>query len=123
MANNSGFSISTEGTSLSDVLGAGSGLAIAAYLVAVTINGNISALGTLLKQEEGYLEFLVAIIIIWALNKWGPTNQVTDLLTMGVIVGLVLRIAGKINLGSIVQNFASGQATMLQTAQAIIQGI
>jgi hypothetical protein len=123
MALSNPISITTSGTGLSDVLGAGSGLAIAAYLALVTLNGNIAPLLTQLKQEEGYLEFLIAIILIWALNKWGPTNKVTDLLTVGVILGLVFRISSKIDLVGITKNFANGQATMQQTAQAIIQGL
>lgn len=123
MALSNPISITTDGSSLSDVVGGVSGLAIAAYIVAVALNGNLSTLLTQLKGEEGYIEFLIAIIAIWALNKWGPTNQITDLLTVGVIVGLVLRISSRINLIGITQNFASGQANMLQTAQAIVQGL
>ena len=115
-----GFSVSTSGTGVMDIVGAGSGLAVAAYLVAVALNGNATALGALLMKEEPYLEFVVAVLIIWALHKYGPTGTVTDLITVGVIVGVVLRLAGVINLNNVLTPFAQGKAGILQTLQSVL---
>lgn len=115
-----GFTIKNSGSSLNGIVGAGSGLAIAAYLIAVTFQGNLDQLGAMLLKEESYLEFALAIIILWALNKYGPTSPITDLLMTGTVIAVILRISAKINLSSITSNFASGNASMVQTVQAIV---
>lgn len=114
------FTLSTEGQSIENILGAGSGIAIAAYLIAVVMNGNTNQLGSLLVQEEPYLEFVVAILAIWALAKWGPTGPITDSLVIGAVVALALKVGANVNFGSTLQQFASGQKGILATGQALI---
>jgi hypothetical protein len=111
------------GGSLNGIVGAGSGLAIAAYVLAVTYQGNLDALGAMLMKEETYLEFVIAIVVVWALSKYAPISPITDLLIFGAFAALALRIAGKVSLPSILSQFANGQATMLQTVQTIAKAL
>ena len=118
-----GFEISAPSMDYNSILTTVSGLGVAAYGIAVVIQGNGSQLVSMLKQEEGYLEFAIAIIAIGLLTKYGPTGPITDLLVVGVLLGLLFRISSNIDLGSIMTKFANGQATMAQTAQAIIAAL
>ena len=117
-----GFNITTSGSSLSGVVGAGAGLGLAAYLIAVALQGNIRELGQKLLGEEKYLEFAIAIVIVWAATKYGPTSPLIDLLIVGVVVGVALRLASNTSLPAALTAFANGQAGMLQTVQAIFGG-
>jgi hypothetical protein len=114
-----GQTITTQGDGLSTALGAASGLAIAAYVVAVIYQGNLDNLGSMLLKEEGYLEFVIAIVLLWMLHRYGPDSPITDAITgIGILV-VILRLASTANLTSALSSFASGQAGLMQTVQAL----
>lgn len=118
-----GLTVNTSGSSVSTIVGAGCGLALAAYIGAVAINGNIQTLGSDLMQEEGYLEFVIAIVVLWALAKYGPTGPITDFLIAASVIAFALRVSSKVQLPTILSQFASGQASMAATVKAIAQGL
>lgn len=122
MAAEQGFTISTSGSTLSGLVGSAAGIGLAAYVVSVALHGNIQQLGQALLKEEKYLEFAIAIVIVWALAKWGPTSPITDLLIVGVVIGVALRLASNTSLPTALTAFANGQASMLQTVQALFGG-
>lgn len=108
-----------SGMGPANLMGAASGLAIAAYLIAVVYQGNLDKLGGMLLKEEGYLEFLVAIIALWTFHRFAPTSPVTDVITTVGLIGLAFKVAGNINFTSSLSAFASGQKNMAQTVSAI----
>lgn len=120
----SGVTVDTDNGSLGSFVGAASGIAIAAYLAAVIYQGNLSALGTQLMTEEGYLEFLVALVVLWALAKYGPGGPIFKMLLGTTVIGVGLTVSGKLpQLGTTLQAFGSGQANMLQTIQALFSNV
>jgi hypothetical protein len=116
-----GFTVNTEGASLMGIVGAASGVGLAAYLIAVVLQGNLQPLIKLLQTEEPYLEFAVAIVIVWALMKYGPTSEVTDLLVVGAVAGVALKLAGRLNIGTAVDSFAQGKTGILQTVETVFK--
>jgi hypothetical protein len=120
-ASSGGFTVSTEGASLMGIVGASAGIGLAAYIIAVALQGNLSKLFDLLKTEEPYLEFAVAIVIVWALMKYGPTSEVTDLLVVGAVAAVALKVAGRLNIGTAIDGFASGKTGILQTIETVFK--
>ena len=110
-------------TTTGNLLGTVSGLAIASYVFAVVWQGNTKELGALLYTEEGYIEFIVALFVIGLLMKYGPTSPITDILVVGAVIGVLLRISSKVDLPSILQDFASGKVSGLTTIQTIFKGL
>lgn len=117
-----GFNIDTSGPTISGIVGTAAGLGLAGYIGAVTLQGNLPALWQQLQQEELYIEFAIAIVIVWALMKYGPTSPIVDLLVLAAVVAVALKVAGNTSLQPALSQFASGQATMSQTIQAIFSG-
>lgn len=114
-----GFQVSTEGATIMGIVGAASGVGLAAYIIAVVLQGNLQKLVALLQQEEPYLEFAVAIIIVWALMKYGPTSAATDWLVVGALTAVALKLAGRLNIGTALDSFAQGKTGILQTVETI----
>lgn len=102
-----------------NLVSAAAGLGLAGYVIGVALNGNLGALWTQLKKEEPYLEFAFAIVIVWALAKYGPTSEITDGLVIAAVVAVALKMAGRLNLQPALGNFASGQASIQQTVSSI----
>lgn len=118
-----GFSINAPNLNLSNTVGAVSGLALATYLGFVLYNGNTGTLKNYLLQEEPYLEFIAAIAILWLLTKYGPSSQITDFLIVGVLLAMAFRIASRVNLPGVMQQFATGQVGLFKTISTLLQGI
>ena len=122
MADNTGFSITNSGSNLSGIVGSAAGVGLAAYIISVALHGNIQQLGQKLLGEEKYLEFAIAIVIVWAITKYGPTSPLIDLIIVIAVVAVALRLASTTSLPTALTAFANGQATMLQTVQALFGG-
>lgn len=116
-----GINVKLPSNDINSISGALAGLGIAGYVLAVAINGNMIKLGQYLVQEEPYVEFVVAILIIWALEKWGPSNGITTLLVSGVVVGLILRLGSRVNINALATEFAAGKISMLQFVEQTLQ--
>ncbi len=101
------------------VLNSISGAFAGIYLAGTVFNGKLNELIKLLMQEVGYLEFLVALFVLYNLtiNKWtsGPTWV---FVALGVM-SLVLYVAANYDFKSALSNFASGQTGLFDTLLAI----
>ena len=73
-----------------DLMSGALAVGIGVYLAAVVINGNIGDLGTALKTETGYLEFLIALFVLSLLASFGPTSEITQAL---IVVALIVIFA------------------------------
>lgn len=107
-------------TSIDKVLGAVTGVGLGLYTLKVIVNGNIVELGSLVKEETGYLEFLIAIYVLYLLHKNGPTHSIVDGLIVIAVVAVLIKAATKSNLSSLLSDFGAGRASMLETVNKII---
>lgn len=90
------------------------------YLVAVAWQQNLGQLWELLKQETGYLDFVIALVVLGALHKYGPTNKIADALIVMVIVGVLLRLARTVNITDITRRFANGELGIVGLVRTLL---
>lgn len=108
--------------SIENLLGSLSGAAIGAYCFSVVYHGNTKALGHLLINEEGYVEFIIALMLLGLVNKYGPAGKLTSAITTMVIIGVLVKMGANTNLNQTLAKFAAGQATILETLKSLFQG-
>jgi hypothetical protein len=83
-------------------------VAVGGYLVLVFYNGNSYKLFEYLKGELGYLEFILAITIIYYLVKNDFTGFAGPLVGLAGL-GIALQFAGVINVSDLTKRFADGE--------------
>lgn len=98
-----------------------SGAGIGVYLFAVVWHKNTVQLGRYLKKEEGYIEFIVALLILGAINKYAPSSKIAKTLTAFAILAALISIAEKNNLSAKLGEFASGRVSGLDTLKDIFK--
>lgn len=84
------------------------------YGLTVFRNGNVMPLVDALKEETGYLEFLISLAII----KWAVDNDFTGLaapIATLAVLSVVLKLSGRFNLTSALSDFATGRAGLFET--------
>jgi hypothetical protein len=100
-----------------------SGVFLAVYVAGTVYNKKLNELIKLLLGEVGYLEFLVALFVLYQLtiNKWtsGPTWVFVAL----GIMSIVLFAASKLDLGSIMADFATGKVGLFDTLLALARRV
>lgn len=101
-------------------LGGISAIALGAYLAAVITHGNTEALLSELKKETGYLEFLVAVWVLWHLMTYKPIRDVSAPLVLGGILAIALKIAATSNISSKMEQFSSGQISLFGLFRSVI---
>ena len=104
----------------SKLLGTVSGVALGGYLIAVTYNGNLPTLWETLKKEKGYLEFIVALFILGAINEFGPTSKISIAVSGIGITAVILKAASNSEVTSKISAFANGQASMLDVFKSLL---
>lgn len=107
---------------IESLLGSLSGAAIGAYAFSVVWHGNTKTLGHMLMQEEGYVEFVIALLLLGLVNKYGPAGKVASAITSMAIIAVLIKLGMNTNLNQTLANFASGQASALDTVKALFQG-
>lgn len=107
---------------MEQLAGSLSGAAIGAYLFAVVWNGNIDVLGEYLKDEEGYVEFIVALFVLGLVNKYAPTSKITKAITAFAMIAVIIRLSEKAGLNSKLADFATGKVSGFETIKSIFEG-
>lgn len=107
---------------MENLISSSAGGAIGVYLFAVVWRGNIKELGKLLAKEEGYIEFLIAIMILYALDKYGPENKVTKIITTMAILAVVLRFAQRSGLTGKFSEFQIGKISGFDFVKSLFKG-
>lgn len=107
---------------IESLIGSLSGAAIGAYCFSVVFHGNIKTLGHYLVEEEGYVEFIVALLLLGLVNKYGPAGKLTSAITSMAIIAVLVKLAANTNLNQTLAKFAAGQATALDTLKNLFQG-
>lgn len=78
------------------------------YFMAVFFQGNAGKLGNEVKSEKRYLEFLVAIFIIYYAVKYDKSGIVAPLIVLGGL-GMALKFGGFLGSNELSSKFANGQ--------------
>lgn len=91
-----------------------SGILIAVYLGTVVYRGNVSKLYSLLTGEMGYLDFVLAIAILYLIYNNPHTSFLAPFILLGIAAIIISRSSNS-NLASITSKFSSGQAGLLDT--------
>lgn len=104
---------------LESLLGTLAGVGIGAYLLAVVWHGNTKQLGSMLIHEEGYLEFVGALLLLGLVDKYGPQGKVASALTSMAIIGVLIKVGMNTSLNQNLAKFASGQQSALDTLKGL----
>lgn len=107
---------------LENLVGAMAGAGLGAYFLAVVWHGNVRQLGHMLLGEEGYIEFIAALLILGLVNKYGPQGKITSAITTMAIIAVLVKVGMNTNLNQSLAKFASGQATALDTLKTLMEG-
>lgn len=90
-------------------------VALGVYVAVIAIRGNLKSLLGELTKETGYLEFIVAIFLIYELTKIKAIRPITLPLAGGALIILAMRIVN----GSDTQaftDFRDGKIGLIQLA-------
>lgn len=93
-------------------------IAVGVYLVVVFYNGNIKQLGSELKKESGFLEFLVAAFIVYKLLQIQMTRPIIGLFVIGAFIIAAQNIVRGMDVSAF-QKYSRGGITLFQLATAI----
>ena len=90
-----------------------------AYLIDVAYQGKILDLGKALKEETGYIDFVVSLFILGLIQSYGPLSKVSGALMIITLTGLSIKVGNNSNLLGSIQKFASGEATIVETFKTL----
>ena len=82
---------------LNYLLNASAACGVGAYLIAVTIQGNLlpnsskADLVDYVVSDADYIEFVIAMVAIWALLQWGPTKEFVGPIVAVGVLGVLLK--------------------------------
>lgn len=104
-----------------NLINGGSALGIGGYLCAVVWQGNVQELGTLLKNETGYIDFVVALFVLGAIQKWGPASKISSALTAITLIGLAIKVGNNTNFNSAITKFGQGQLSIMELIKELMK--
>ncbi len=96
-------------------------IALAVYLVIVFYRGNIFPMLNELKKETGYLEFLIAIYLVYLLLKIQATRPIVALLVTGAVMVMLIKMSQNFS-ASKFSDFQAGRINLFQLATSVLGG-
>lgn len=84
-------------SNLGNILNASAACGLGAYLIAVTVQGNLlpndqkADLVDYVVSDADYIEFVVAMVAIWALLQWGPSKEFVGPIVVVGVLGVLLK--------------------------------
>lgn len=92
-----------------------SAIAAGAYLAVVIYNGNSASLLALLKQELGFAEWFVALLLLYYLaTRSSALGSVGKMLVFAAFLGLGLKLVSTPGIKDRLDKFAAGQYSLFQ---------
>ena len=104
-----------------EVMDGAAAIAIGVYLVIVIYRGNVIPFLNELKKEVGFLEFIVAVYILYRLVKIPTAGPIIGALAAGAILAAVLKASQNFNSTAFTQ-FANGQISIFTLAVNLTKG-
>lgn len=105
--------------SVDQLAGTLAGVGLGVYLFAVVWHGNTKTFGHMIMQEEGYVEFVIALLLLGLVNKYGPSSKITNAITTMAIIAVLVKVGANTNINQTLANFASGQTSALDTLKSL----
>lgn len=100
---------------VSSLLNGVSALVIGGYLAAVVYQNNVEKLLQEAIKDYGYLEFLVALIVLKLIVDNKGTHEIASLLIVAAVIAAFLKFVSNAGSMSAIQDFASGRAGLFAT--------
>jgi hypothetical protein len=97
----------------------GSGIVLAAYLFIVIYQGNMRVLADDALQDYGYLEWLLAIVILYQIYRLVDNKIVAWLIISGVVAVLLKLTAGNQTLVKNIQAFGQGKTDLFSALTSL----
>lgn len=97
-------------------------VALSVYLIIVFYRGNLFPLLNELKKETGYLEFVVAIYIIYLLLKIEATRPIVYLFVVGAVTVMLLKMSRNFDLNAF-RDFQAGKINLFQLLSGALGAI
>jgi hypothetical protein len=97
----------------------GSGIVLAAYLFIVIYQGNMRTLADDALQDYGYLEWLLAIVILYQIYRLIDNKVVAWLIISGVVAVLLKLTAGNQTLVKNIQAFGQGKTDLFSALTSL----
>lgn len=94
-------------------------IGIGVYLVMVFFHGNIIELFKELKQETGFLEFLIAALILYKLLSFQMTKPIIGLLIIGAILVVLIKAVDGGGKTDLFTKYGRGTITMFELATGL----
>lgn len=103
-----------RGSVIGGVADFGTGLALAIYLALVLYQGNMKTLASDAVQDYGYLEWLVAVVILYAIYRV-VDNKVIAWIIILAVIAVLLKVGVNTTLTSSIQKFGQGKQGLFAT--------
>jgi Kef-type K+ transport system membrane component KefB len=104
-----------------DTMDGAASIALAIYLIAVVYRGNLFPFLNELKKEIGFLEFVVAIYIIYRLMKIPSLSGIVGMFVVGAVLAALLRGSQNFS-ASDFNDFATGKISIFSLALKLTKG-
>lgn len=111
------------GEGLDGALDGLSAIVVAVYLFFVFSNGNIDALVSALfsSQSLGYLEFVIALFLLWQLLKIQALQPASGMLVGGAILAVFIKAAASAGTSEAWGRFGNGQIGLFGLLSAVLK--
>lgn len=104
-----------------EIMDGAASIALAVYLVMVVYRGNLFPFLNELKKEVGFLEFVVAIYLIYKLMQIPSIAPIVGMFVTGAILAALIRASQNFN-ADLFNQFANGQINLFQLAIQLTKG-
>lgn len=101
---------------ISSLVNGASALVIGGYLAAVVYQGNTSKIITEVVKDYGYLEFLIALIVLKVIVDNPGTHDIATLLIVSAIIAAFIKFVENSGLSTdALKEFGAGRAGLFET--------
>ncbi len=104
-----------------EVMDGAASIALAVYLVAVVYRGNLFPFLNELKKEMGFVEFVVAIYIIYRLMQIPSISPIVGMFVVGAILAALLRASQNFD-ANLFSQYAAGNISLFDLALKLTSG-
>lgn len=101
-------------TSIGKTTDFASGLILGVYLFAVVYQGNVKPLYNDALGDYGYLEWLLAVVLLYAIYKTVDNKLVAWIIILGVI-GVLLKMSSTTSITDTIASYAKGKTGLFQS--------
>lgn len=106
----------SEGTSpIAKTTDFATGVVLAVYILVVVYQGNVKKLYNDLLSDYGYLEWLIAVVLLYGIYKTMNNKLVAGMIILAVTAALLKLTANNASVVSAFKDFRTGKSGLLQT--------